>query len=245
MERFRLVVSPSFPRVAISGCTGVRPDTDSLRISHTCKRSKLPRNLSTFVFTADKHHPPGERLANFYHMGEFFLVSSEMLRFLIDTFSDELEYAPADLRRSNGTKQEELYFAAKITRVIDAIDPQRSFVKKQKGAKEEEASFLASMISIPLSKECEGEFSNDGVGQYKSYPNSLLQTLRVEMKSSANTTGAKMFEPRFWPGNLLVEDSFARKLNNLCSGGAMGYYFWELDLADVRRSWFDTSMALR
>lgn len=243
--RLRLVVPPLSARISISGCTGIRPDTQSLRIPHTCQRSRLPKDIATFVFTADAHHSPGKKLANFYHLGEFFIVSGEMLTFLISMFSDELEFAPANLRRSDGTRPEEPYFAAKITRVIDAIDPYNSFVKKINGTKEDEYSFSNSIISIPLSAACADEYSNDGNGRYTSYPNSILLTLRVEISPGAQTAGAMMFEPQFWPGNLLVEDSFSRKLNSVCSGGALGYYFWELDLGDVRQSWHATMTALR
>jgi hypothetical protein len=105
--------------------------------------------------------------------------------------------------------------------------------------------FAETVVSYQLDEQLAPEFANAEGGVYRSFPTSLHDVTKVTLIDSAIPLDVPLFRPAFWPAFLLVSPDFAQSLQWACEGGAMGYYFWTLDLENVSRSHHELMHALR
>lgn len=249
----QLVVPPMYPRFSISGPLGVRPDTQILidvkkgapPFSHTCQRPRLPPNIETFKFVERGAFDKPRPLANLYCLSEFLIVDSDMLDFISDELDGEIEYKEIRPELLDGSRPQSTYFAVKIARTIDCIDPDKSFYHSRRGTEKFDRSFSEVMFECDLSEQCATEFSNAGYGKYRSFPDGLLSIGHVAIKEGSVSAGSRLFQPLNWPGHLIGETTFLRSLAAKCMGGTLGYYFWALDLSDVSQAYSAMCQAMR
>src|SRR5260370_2884729 len=113
----------------VAGPLGMRPDTEMVESTQRCERIGLPQSLSrlTFTFRRASHPWPAydkrEIVQNFYHQGEYFVVTSSILDFLRENIPSDLDIAEVDVRHDDGRAASERYFAVKAVRIIDCVDP--------------------------------------------------------------------------------------------------------------------------
>jgi hypothetical protein len=254
-EKYRLVVPPMdhFQRMTVSGPLGVRPDTGILFDPdlasdlrwHTCQRTRLPRNISTFRFVDRGELSKPKPLKNFYCLNEFLIVDAGMLEFLLKEPGQEVEFKTIKPQLRDGSHPLGEYYAAKVTRTLDCIDPDTSSIHSSLWNAKEEKPLSEMVFTCDLSDECAEEYSNAGYGKYRSFPGRLQGMTRLQLKENSIPTGAALFQPLYWPGHLIGESAFLKSLAAKCTGGTPGYYFWALDLSDVGRSYRDTCTAMR
>lgn len=244
-RRFKLLVPPNSIHLSISGRIGSTPDTSILAgSSQGCARNRLPRHIDDLIFTA----APKE-LQNFYIVeerpGYFFIVSSIIVEFLREKFDpSDIEIASVRMRHNNGMPVEEPYFAVKILKTIDCIDPENSFGRERPWG-DDRLPFSQCTVSYELGESVAADFSNVGETKYASYPSLTGQVFNVSLRQSAIRHQDYLFYPRLWPSFLVVDETFGRALEQLCFGGTPGYYFWLLDLNDVDKSHLQLQTALR
>jgi hypothetical protein len=144
-----------------------------------------------------------ERLLNFFHMGDFFVVSGQVKELFVHRFPDELEITPIRVLHENGDPASHSYFAARLNRVIDCIDPGKS-TRREVLSKETIHSFADGLVRYDLDERCWDEFSNDGPGKYTSY-RSMYEAERVHLIDGMIPTGTLLFQPKYWPGHWIIE----------------------------------------
>jgi len=219
-----------------AGPLGVRPDAKFVSDWDWFGRAHLPRSLGrlTFTFRRAPHALPAfdnrEIVQNFYHHGDYFIVTEALVEFLREVIPTGLEIVALDVRHDDGQAAAESYFAVKIVRTIDCIDRSASIMTTTYPEKKT-ATFEQAMVSFDLGEETAGEFANADGGKFVSFPTWHSATT-VKLIEGRIPADAVAFQPAFWPNHLLVTQRFADELENRCrGGGTRGYYFWTLDLA--------------
>lgn len=250
---YQLLVPAAYgTRLKVTGTLGAIPDTDIVDGPSRCRRSTLPSSLDRLTFQVfDPPHPlwrpPPRAIQNFYHLGDFFLASGRPKDLLKRRLGGGLQVKEVDMRYQDGSRVPEPYFALKVVRTVDCIDPGRSFCSRRlPDGKEQMIPFTELTVSYSLHEQLVPEFANVEGGIYRSFPtSSLFDVAKVTLIDSAIPTDAALFQPAFWPAWLLVSPDFAESLAWACEGGTMGYYFWTLDLENVGRSHHELMHALR
>jgi hypothetical protein len=233
----------------VAGPVGVRPDTRIVAHRDWCERVRLPQSLDrmTFTFPRSPHPLPAydnkELIQNFYHHGEFFVVTAPLLDFLRKAIPGGLESVPIDVRHDDGRPAEEPYFAAKVVRTIDCIDRKASRAMVNFSSKDT-VPFDQAIVSLDLGEAAAVEFANADGGKYASFPNWYNAT-KVQLIEERIPPDVAAFQPALWPNHVLTAQWFARDLEDRCRGGTRGYYFWTLDLANPSAGHRELMQALR
>jgi hypothetical protein len=231
-RNFKLLVPCGFPSsYRIEGAVGATPDVELIGLREKCRRSTLPPFLANLVF----HFPTipqagSDNLQNFFHLGDFFVVSDAIRKFLEQRSGCEFEVSR--LRTKHG--QAEItapYWAMKVKTRIDCVEPDQSFSAQSSWSTEPAKPFSDLSVDVKLADDVAPYFANKDSNSYRVYPSSGIE--RVSMKLSSVASGVKLFEPMYWPHYLVVEESFAVELAKQCQGGVLGYYFWTLRLDNV------------
>ncbi len=242
-QHFKLFVPSGYASGAlkISGKSGVMPDVRLMNMGGEFYRSKFP-NLKDMTFTFGMS-AAAESVLNFYHLGEFFIISGKVFDLFSHHLGDNLETVKVTVRHQDGSPSVSPYFAARVNQTIDCIDSEQSKWRRH-WPSEPSYSFGEGMARYELDERCWDEFSNDGNGNYVSYPSRYLaENVRlIDNKIPVNTV---LFQPTFWPGQWLIEESFAQALEKACLGGYASYYFWTLDIDDLKKSNAKLMQALR
>lgn len=225
-----------------AGPLGMRPDAKFVSDWDWFGRAHLPRSLPGLTFTFRRvpssrprvpHALPDfddpEIVQNFYHHGDYFVVTEALLEFLREAVPTGLETVALDVRHDDGQVAAEPYFAAKIVRTIDCIDRSASIMTTTFPEKKTR-TFEQAMVSFDLGEEAAREFANADGGKYVSFP-TWHNATTVKLMEGRIPPDAVVFQPAFWPNHLLVTQRFADELESRCRGGTRGYYFWTLDLA--------------
>jgi len=135
------------------------------------------------------------------------------------------------VRHDDGSASEEPYFAIKVTRTIDCIDPVNSFA-----GHDGNIPFSDMITQYELDATCAAEYANVGKTRYVSQPRLWQNIGAVRLVDKNLPSNAPIFQPAFWPGYLLISKDASDRLNRLCTGYANGYFFWTLDLGRVSQS---------
>ena len=228
---YKLMVPSDRPNIKVSGRIGIVPDVEIVGGWYRCARSTLPSSLSRLTFQVffqplgPYKPPPPTTIQNFYHLDDFFVVSRQMKEFIESRLCGGVETQAIDMRYRDGNPVPEPYFALKIVRTIDCIDPQQSLFHDYGIGKD--VPFSERTATYELNDALAPEFANAGARQYRSFP-PLRHTTKLHLVESAIPSDALLFTPAFWPGQLLVSIEFAKELANACTGGTPGYYFWTI-----------------
>jgi uncharacterized protein DUF1629 len=170
-----------------------------------------------------------EIVQNFYHQGEYFVVTTSILDFLLENIPSGLDIAEVDVRHDDGRVASEKYFAVKVVRTIDCVDPSASLANISV-LSNQVVPFEQAMVSFDLDEKAAAEFANVEGRKYVSYPH-WHSVKKLELVESRIPRDAVLFQPALWPNHMLVTPFFAEKLERRCAGGARAYYFWTLGLA--------------
>jgi hypothetical protein len=245
---FKLFVPPppgygDMPSVSHATGAAVRIETDP-GSGRRLFRSRLP-DTSQLIFAFPKAAGV-ERIQNFYHMGDYLIVSEPMHGALWPLFGARFESAPIRMLHENGASSETQYFAVRINNVIDCIDPGRSTWRPKYSSKLPEEAFSAAIITAVLEPRLCHEFANRGRSEYVSYPSFMEAYIKgVTLHKDRIPIGTLLFQPTYWPGHWIIDAGFADRLERVCGGGHHGYYFWALDLGDVEASYSEKMFKLR
>lgn len=243
-QKFKLLVpcGHSTP-YRLEGAVGATPDVGLFRLQERCWRSTLPPFLDKLVFNFVETPQYGiVRVQNFFHLGDFFIVSDSMKEFLEARAGCVFEVGKIRTNLPKGEKTAQ-YWAMKVSTRIDCVEPDKSFAKKPSWSSEPPKPFSEIAMEVKLSNDVAPYFANKGSDIYYAYPSSGIQ--RASLNFSSVPSGMSLFEPMYWPQYLVVEEAFARELERQCSGGALGYYFWTLGFDDVSNEFNKTMQALR
>jgi hypothetical protein len=228
-----------------SGPIGARPDIGIVNGSFDCARHVLPRNLDRLTFTfpvlVETNGRSKEIVQNFYFLNDFFVVATDLRDFLVARLPNALEVARIDVRHQDGASPKETYFAVKVIRTIDCIDAQGSL---HKNWPDELRPFAEQITSYELGPEVADEFANVDGSRYASYPY-FRGVQKLRLKEDLIPSNAHLFRPTLWPGHLLISAAFAEGLEQRCSGGSKGYYFWTLPLDNPSQEYDKLLHALR
>jgi hypothetical protein len=231
-------------RFRLEGAIGGTPDTKLIAVDR-CHRSTLPPFLDSLVFNFVREHPEFPiRVQNFYHLGDFFVVSDTLKTFLQTRAGCAFE-ARAIRTKHPENKETERFWAMKVATQVDCILPDQSFAGRSfdlQGVGDGQ-SFSDLAIEIKLSADIAPYFANRGTDTYYAYP--ALGVGPVSVDFSSVPRGVKLFQPLYWPSFLVIDSSFSNELEKQCSGGALGYYFWTLGFDDVSKEYQETMHALR
>jgi hypothetical protein len=243
---FRLMARGYAHDLKVSGPIGARPDTRIVNGLFECARVTLPRRLDrmTFSFPTAPIGPKGssvELVQNFYYLDGFFVVTAQLRDFFVARLPNAIEVARVQMHHSNGTPADDAYFAIKVTKTIDCIDAQRSL---HKSWPDEARPFAEKITSYELGPEVADEFANVGGSRYASYPN-FRGVQKLYLREELIPSDAHLFRPAVWPGHLLISASFAEALEERCTGGTKGYYFWALSLDNPSKEYDELLHALR
>lgn len=213
-------------------------DAPLLRQPYGCWRSTLPPCLSEIVFWFGELSPYNTvQISNFYHLGEFFVVS-DSIRVFLETHANcdfEVERILVKHPRGEVTNQ---HWAMKVRTTIDCINPDESLAT----GPNRHQSFSELAVEVHLSVDDAPWFATKG-DNYFAYPGNGAQS--VAMNFSVVPPGTRLFQPKYWPQYLVIEEAFGRELERQCSGRAPGYYFWTLPMSDIGRQWSSNMHALR
>jgi len=226
----------------IEGAIGGTPDVTLIRLNEMCCRFTLPPFLENLAFNFVAIPGYGVRVQNFYHLGDFFVVSNSFKEFLESRAGCKFESRAIKTKHPNDEKTEQ-YWAMKITTRIDCLLPDHSFAKRTSWSSEPAQSFSDLALEISLSKDVSPFFANKGSETYFAYPSSGVQN--VSMDFSSVPEGVKLFEPLYWPQFLVIDTAFSGELEGQCRGGFWGYYFWTLGFDDVSNEFGKTMQDLR
>jgi hypothetical protein len=237
-----MVPSGHGPGLVVTGKIGPTPDTSLIDNVGHCARSRLPGFIDDLVFTFPRPGPSfPEKRQNFYLLRDFFVVSREMMQFLLGHLSDqEVEVRKVCVRHDDGTPAADAYFALKIVSAIDCIDPHLSTCVEGVA---DVRPFGERTTVYELNQSLTAEFASKGGTHYVSYPRWGVQS--VHLKENAIPTNVMLFQPAYWPAFSIIDAEFARLLADRCWGGYTGYYFWTLDLDSMSRSYGELMQALR
>jgi hypothetical protein len=235
-----LVPSHYGATLKVRGSLGVRPDTEIVESTQRCERIGLPRSLGrmTFTFRRASHPLPAydkrEIVQNFYHQGEYFVVTSSILDFLRDNVPSDLDIMEVDVRHDDGRAASDRYFAVKVVRMIDCIDASASLANIGY-LNPQVVPFDQAMVSFDLDESAAAEFANVEGRKYVSYPH-WRSVKKLALTERGIPRDAVLFQPELWPNHMLVTSFFAEGLGRRCTGGTPAYYFWTLGLANPSES---------
>jgi hypothetical protein len=228
-RQFQLLVPCGYgAALTARGKIGVRPDTQILgRLLQGCVRSNLPRFIKNLTFEFAKlPGGQGEIIHNFYHWGEFFIVTDQIKNFFCASVpASDLQFSEITICHSDGSLSADKYFAVKIVKTIDCIDPNATLVNGT-------VPLSKSVVTYELDEQLHAEYSNTGDGRYVSYPEiSYFNKIgRISIVDERIPEDVRIFRPKFWPNYLIVDGGFACELRKHCSNP--GYDFWTLDFDD-------------
>jgi hypothetical protein len=159
-----MVQCPYGNSLTVSGPIGARPDTRILGLRNPeCARSTLPSFLDGLLFTFPRIRDR-EIVQNFYHHDDFFVGTRPILDFFQEHVPAGLEISAVTVRHDDGSASEEPYFAIKVTRTIDCIDPVNSFA-----GRDANIPFPDMITQCELDATCAAEYANVGKTRYVSY----------------------------------------------------------------------------
>jgi hypothetical protein len=246
---FKMFVPPgSVDSPSASGKIGAKPDPVLLGGPNECARSRLPGFLDDLVFKYPTPTKSKECVQNFYALKDFLIVSQAMKEFLLRHISEaDVEIRKIRLLHNDGKPAAEPYFAFKIVRTIECVDPTTSTANDTFGTNRSGGtkSFSEMMVCYELDHSLTAEFANRDGTRYVSYPAYTWQIKDVFLKEGEIPADVVLFRPANWPSCLIIDADFGRLLEQRCSGGTPGYYFWMLDLRGVDKSYSDTLRMLR
>jgi hypothetical protein len=231
-RNFKLLVPCGFPAsYRIEGAVGAIPDVELIGLRERCRRSTLPPFLANLVFNFTGISRGGiDSLQNFFHLGDFFVVSDAIRKFLEKRSGCEFEVGRIQTKHGQAETTEP-YWAMKVKTRIDCVEPDQSFSSKSSWSAEPAKPFSELIVDVKLADDVAPYFANKDSNSYHVYPSSGIE--RVSLKLSSVPSGVNLFEPMYWPHYLVVEESFAWELEKQCKGGELGYYFWTLGLNNV------------
>ena len=216
----------------LTGTMGSAPDTRLFGIFEPCRRMTLPPFVSDLVLELGHQTPHSKiELQNFYHLGDFFVVSAAMKQFLEQHSGSVFESGRISVKQP-GQELHKHFWAVKVQTRIDCINPVQSFARSPTSAPPAK-SFSSLMRKLKLTDDLAAYYSNAPDNGYWSYPQWGVES--VDVKVDAIPHDVYLFEPMFWPGYLVIEESFAKRLADECTGGSPGYYFWTVGLSNVER----------
>jgi hypothetical protein len=239
---FKLMTQPGYSsQYRLEGPVGGTPDVWLMRLDMHCHRSTLPPFLDQLVFnfTGTRY---GVHVQNFYHLGDFFVVSDTLKTFLEAHAGCTFETKAIRTKHPDDETTEQFWAMKVITR-IDCILPDQSFVNKPTWVRESVVTFRDAALEAKLSAEIAPYFANKGPDTYRAYPGYGVRA--VAMDFSAVPPGLKLFEPLYWPSFLVVDSDFSVEFEKRCRGGTSGYYFWTLGFDDVSEEHGKMMHALR
>jgi hypothetical protein len=247
-RNFRLMVPPGYgASLIVSGKTGLRPDTQLLDTYGHCARIRLPSVIDDLVFTFKTLGSSPETIQNFYFLPDFFVVSETMKDFILGYFNEgDVEVRRVRVNHGDGSPAIEPYFALKIVKTIDCIDPVLSTAGSAASfSSKDPKPFSETITNYELEQSLVAEFANKDGSHYISYPWHLAIIQDVCLRESEIPDDVVLLQPAFWPGHLIVDAEFGRLLDRRCSGSAMGYYLWMVDLKGVARSHHEILVGMR
>lgn len=214
----------------LHGPLGATPDVSLLRLNEKCRRFTLPPFIDQLVFhfTAVPH--AGVCVQNFYHLGDFFVVSDSCRRFLESQAGCAFEVSPIRTSHPEG-RVIEPYWAMKVVTRVDCIVADQSFAKRPSWSSDPAQPFTDLAMVIDLAADVAPGFANRGPHTYVAYPGTGVKS--VTMEFGCVPQGVRLFEPLYWPHFLVIDSAFARELESQCQGGGWGYYFWTLGFDEV------------
>ncbi len=227
----------------IEGGVGAVPDVGLLRLQEKCWRATLPPFLNNLIFNfVEIPLYNVVRVQNFFHLGDFFVVSEPMKEFLEAQAGCAFDVAKIQTKHPKG-KNVEQYWVMKVKTIVDCVEPDKSFAKRPSWSSEPPKLFSELAVEVQLAVDVAPYFANKGLDTYYAYPGSGIQ--RVSLNFSSVPSGIRLFQPMYWPQYLVVEETFARELERQCKGGGLGYYFWTLGFDDVSNEFGKIMQALR
>lgn len=243
-SRFKLMTPPGYPpQCRLEGPVGGTPDIKLIGLREDCHRSTLPPFLDNLVFNFVGTPGYGVQVQNFYHLGDFFVVSNTLKQFL-ETHAGCAFEAKAIHTKHPDHETTEQFWAMKVTTRIDCILADQSFVNRPFGLSDEPAlPFQDTAFEAKLSADISPYFANKGLDTYYAYPGWGVRA--VAMDFSSISQGVKLFEPSYWPRFLVIDSDFSVELESQCRGGNSGYYFWTLGFDDVSEEHRKMMIALR
>lgn len=245
---FRLMVPPGYgyPQLTVSGKIGPRPDTSLLDNYGHCTRIRLPSFIDDLVFTFKTLGGRPETVQNFYFLREFFVVSETMRDFMLGHFNEgDVEIRRVRVNHGDGSPSAEPYFAFKIVKRIDCIDPTLSTAGSTGISPKDPKPFSETTTVYELERSLVAEFANKDGMYHVSYPWYLMQIQDVYLSEGEIADEVVLFQPALWPGHLIIDSDFGRLLERRCSGGSVGYYFWMVNLKGVSKSYNEIQVGMR
>lgn len=236
---FRLMVPSTYQSGhRLEGAIGGTPDTDLIGSRHQCRRSTLPPFLDSLVFNFVGTPQFGVLVQNFYHLGDFFVVSDTLKRFLEVHAGCAFEAKPIQTKHPDGEETGQ-FWAMKVVTRIDCILPDQSFAYRRLWPRETAESFRDLAVEIKLTAEMSPYFANRGSDTYYAYPGGFEVTT-VSTDFSSVPRELKLFEPLYWPHFLVVDIAFANELKKQCRRKVLGNYFWTLGFDRVADEYNET-----
>jgi hypothetical protein len=226
----------------LEGPVGGTPDVRLIHLDEQCCRFTLPPFLDSLVFNFVDSSGSGVRVQNFYHLGDFFVVSDTLKGFMEVHAGCAFDAKKICTKHAHDEDTGQ-FWAMKVMTRVDCILPDQSFAQRPFWSPESVQPFKNLPLEVKLSADISPYFANRGPDTYYSYPS--LGVRSVSMDFSAVPQGVKIFEPSYWPKFLVIDRSFADALERQCRGGAAGYYFWTLGFDDVSNEYNKTMLALR
>lgn len=226
----------------LEGAIGGTPDVGLLGQGERCRRSTLPPFLDGLVFHFGQPPRSSVSMQNFYHLGDFFVVSNSFKAFF-DRHAGCTFEARAIRTKHPQDVEHEQYWAMKVAIRVDCLLPDKSFRTQPSWITDPPPCFSERAIETELADDVSPYFTNKGPSTYFSYPGHGVG--RVYMDFSSVPAGVKLFEPLYWPHFLVVDVLFAREMERQCKGGVLGYYFWTLGFDGVTAEYISTSHMLR
>ena len=226
----------------LEGTIGGTPDVRLTRADESCCRFTLPPFLDSLVFNFVDSSGYGVRVQNFYHLGDFFVVSDPLKKFLEVHAGCAFEAKKIRTKHAHGENTEQ-FWAMKVMTRVDYLLPDQSFAKRPFWSPEAAQPFKDLAFEVKLSADISRNFANRGSDTYYAYPSFGVGSVSMDFSSVA--PGVKIFEPLYWPQFLVIDRGFSDALESQCRGGISGYYFWTLGFDDVSNAYHKTMQALR
>jgi hypothetical protein len=238
----------------VSGPIGATPDVSLLGQGYEMggdapyvnfRRMKLPCFIKDLTFTLSK--PLGSKypveVRDFYHMKDFFVVSTKIKDFILSQSGGEFEMEKIKVVHQDNMPIPYNYWAIKCISRYDCIDSIKSTAYEGPWNDRKITSFNQNITEIELSPELVSEFSNHGANMFRSYPQHGAEN--IVLNSNVVPDTVKLFEPSYFPGHLLIEPSFSKELAKISTAGSGKYNFWIHDLINLKKQYSETMQALR
>jgi hypothetical protein len=208
---------------------------------HFC-RSTLPPGLDQLLFRIVPSSISSEPGQNFYHLGDYFVVSDSMRQFLEAHAGCAFESRPIATQHPQGTPMEP-YWAMKVMTRIDCVLPDQSWAWPRGWSTSPPQSFRSLQMEVKLADDVAPFYANKGSDTYCAYPGSAVAS--VAMDFSSVPEGIRLFAPLYWPEFLVIDGQLACDLERQCKGGSLGYYFWTLGFDAVAADYEQLMLSLR